>query len=77
MSRPEYGMDPQSRRECGTATGYNRHYRAGERACRPCLDAHAAAKRAQRAARSNCRTCELWLGCGGAFCRTQVERITR
>ena len=52
MSRPEYGMDPQSRRECGTATGYNRHYRAGERACRPCLDAHAAAKRARRAARA-------------------------
>jgi len=50
MSRPEYGMDPQSRRECGTATGYNRHYRAGERACRPCLDAHAAYKRRRRAA---------------------------
>jgi len=22
----------------------------------------------------NCLTCELWLGCGGAFCDTPVQR---
>ena len=65
MTRPEYGMDPQSRRECGTATGYNRHYRAGERACRPCLDAHAAAKRAQRAARGNAGPASYGSGAAG------------
>lgn len=31
--------------QCGTPSGYNRHYRKGETACRPCKDALAAYSR--------------------------------
>ena len=44
-----YDTDPRARPECGSTTGYQLHYRRGERACRACLDAHAAYKRQRRA----------------------------
>lgn len=34
--------------QCGTPGGYRSHYRRGEQACRPCLDAHNEACRGYR-----------------------------
>jgi WhiB family transcriptional regulator, redox-sensing transcriptional regulator len=36
----------------GTAAGFHRHYAYGEKACQPCLDAHAEYKRPRRAGKN-------------------------
>lgn len=38
-------MAPETVAQCGTASGYARHRRLGEVACRECLAANAAARR--------------------------------
>ena len=45
------GAEPRGPAKCGTRSGYNRHRRNGEDACRACKDAEAAARRAYKAAR--------------------------
>jgi hypothetical protein len=49
---PGYGAGRGARRNaarCGTASGYAKHRRLGEQACRPCLDAAAAGWRRRKA----------------------------
>lgn len=39
---------PRASAKCGTEGGYHRHYRNGEEACNPCLEAHATFNRTQK-----------------------------
>lgn len=46
------GLEPSTARraECGTPSGYNRHYRRGEAPCQDCVDGRAAYRQARRVA---------------------------
>jgi len=62
----EYDIAPVARPQCGTYGGWGLHIKAGERRCRPCLDAANAYKRARRYAqnprwRNTARTGTGWV----------------